>query len=380
MTKAHDVIIAGLGAMGSAAAFHLARRGVRVCGFDRAAPPHTLGSSHGKARIIREAYFEHPAYVPIVQRAYALWDELAAEARTRLLHKTGGLMIGRPDSHMIRGATLSARTHGLEHERLTCGEVTRRFPALKPDSDMVAVYEPRAGVLLPEACVEAHLALARSHGAQIHDHEALLGWKARASGVAVTTQKGRYEAASLLICAGPWASELLADVAPPLTVERQVQFWFEPRRASASFSAARCPVHLWQFDDDQLFYGFPDLGEGVKVARHHRGARAPPDRVSREVGLAEIEDMRGIIRRFLPDAEGAFRSAAVCLYTNTPDGHFWIDRHPAHANVCIASPCSGHGFKFSSAIGEILADMATERTVAFDLALFKSRWPVGATP
>ncbi len=364
--------------MGSATAFHLARRGMRVLGFDRFAPPHTLGSSHGEARIIREAYFENPAYVPLVQRAYRLWSDLEREAGTTLLLRTGGLMIGPPESELVTGARLSAERHALEHEVLSSAEVTRRFPCLTPEADMIAVYEPRAGILFPEDCVRAHLVLARSHGAQIHTHEPLLSWKADGTGVSVTTERTTYNAEWLVIAAGAWTRQLLADLEPPLTVERQVQFWFDPMRAHASFSATCSPVHLWQFDDHQFVYGFPDLGEGVKVARHHGGVSGSPETLNRDVDAEEIADMRSLLRRFLPDADGAFRSASVCLYTNTPDGHFWIDRHPAHANVLIASPCCGHGFKFASVIGEVLADLTTHRNVSFDLSLFRNRWPLEA--
>jgi len=375
MATAHGVIIAGLGAMGSAAAFHMARRGISVAGFDRYAPPHTMGSSHGKTRIIREAYFEDPAYVPMVQRAYRLWGELEEESETTLLLKTGGLMIGRPESELIAGAKLSATRHGLDHEVLSRDEVGRRFPCLQPEADMIAVYEPRAGILFPEVCVRAHLELARLHGAQIHTHEAVLGWTAETTGVSVRTERGTYNAEYLVISAGAWARELLADLAPPLTVERQVQFWFDPLRKHASFSADRCPVHLWQFDERRFVYGFPDLGDGVKVAHHHGGVSGSAESLKREIDAAEIDNMRSVLRRFIPNADGALRSAAVCLYTNTPDGHFWIDRHPAHANVVIASPCSGHGFKFASVVGEILADLATHRSASFDLSLFRNRWP-----
>ncbi len=377
MANVHDVIIAGLGAMGSAAAFHLARRGIRVIGFDRFAPPHARGSSHGKTRIIRQAYFEHPAYVPIVKRAYQLWGELEREAGTTLLLKTGGLMIGRPDSELVSGSRLSAEQHGLAHEILACNEVVRRYPCLRPQPDMVAVYEPEAGVLFPEPCVRAHLDLARSHGAQILDYEPLLGWKADATGVSVKTGRATYEADRLLITAGAWTSALLPDLQPPLTVERQVQLWFEPIRSRANFSAANCPVHLWQFDSHELAYWIPDLGDGVKVARHHGGAPASPDHLNDDVDAREIADARTLIRRFFPDADGTLCSAAACRYTNTPDGHFWLDTHPAHGNVVIASPCSGHGFKFASALGEILADLTTDRAPSFDLSLFRQRWPLG---
>jgi sarcosine oxidase len=243
---------------------------------------------------------------------------------------------------------------------------------------MIGVYEPRAGILFPEGCVRTHLGLAQTLGAQIHSLEPVQSWKAGSSGVSVTTERATYQAERLIKCAGAWAGQLLADLQPPLTVERQVQFWFDPMQRRESFSATRCPVHLWQFDNHQLFYGFPDLGDGVKVACHHRALRVLPDSMNREVGAEEIAAMRSLVRRFIPDADGAFRSAAVCLYTNTPDGHFWIDRHPAHANVLIASACCGHGFKFAGVVGEILADLATDRNASFDLSLFRTRWPLGA--
>jgi sarcosine oxidase len=376
MPNHHDVLIAGLGAMGSSAAFHLARRGVRVRGFDRYWPPHTMGSSHGQSRIIREAYFEDPVYVPMVRRAYELWRELERDAAEPLLLLTGGLMFGRPDSELVAGTRASAERYGLDHEVLTVSEISRRFPAFRPEPDMVAVYEPRAGILFPEACVQAHLSGARACGAQIHGDEPVLGWEADANGVSVTTRSGNYGADLLIVSAGAWVGQLLAPLEPPLVVERQVAFWFDPRSSPEHFSAANCPVHLWQFDGDRFAYGFPDLGNGVKVACHHQGVTGSPDSLTREVAVDEVENARSLIRRFLPDADGTFRSATACLYTNTPDEHFWIDRHPQYDNVLIASPCSGHGFKFASVIGEVLADLATSGRSSFDLSPFRSRWPL----
>jgi sarcosine oxidase len=377
MPNHHDVLIAGLGAMGSSAAFHLARRGVRVRGFDRYRPPHTMGSSHGQSRIIREAYFEDPVYVPMVRRAYELWRELQRDAAEPLLLQTGGLMFGRPDSQLVAGARASAERYGLDHEVLTVSEISSRFPAFRPEPDMVAVYEARAGIVFPEACVQAHLSGARACGAQIHGDEPVLGWQADGNGVSVTTRSGNYSADLLIVSAGAWVGQLLQPLEPPLVVERQVAFWFDPRSSPEHFSAANCPVHLWQFDGDRFAYGFPDLGNGVKVACHHEGLVGSPDSLARDVGADEVENARALIRRFLPDADGTFRSAAACLYTNTPDEHFWIDRHPHHDNVLIASPCSGHGFKFASVIGEILADLATGGRCSFDLSPFRSRWPLG---
>lgn len=374
MPQTADVIIVGLGAMGSAAAMQLARRDVRVLGFDRFSPPHTMGSSHGQTRIIREAYFEDPIYVPIVQRAYELWDELRRSSGTNIFLKTGGLMLGRPDSIVFTGAKRSTETHSLTHEILSSAEVSRRFPAIQPEPDMMAVYEPRAGILFPEACIASQLSQAARSGADIHVNESVLSWKATNHGVSVNTTKGTYHAGRLIISAGAWAGTLLPELKPPLTVERQILFWFTPTQSPAQFSAANCPIHLWQFDGQQFFYGFPDLGEGVKVARHHRGLTGDPQSLSRDVTREEEDDMQQIVRRFLPDAAGQLRASTVCLYTNTPDEHFWIDHHPAHSNVIIASPCSGHGFKFASAVGEILADLATKGASRFDLSIFKNRW------
>src|SRR5262245_28109599 len=373
MPSTFDAIIVGLGAMGSAVASHLARRGGRVLGLDRFAPPHALGSSHGQTRIIREAYFEHPLYVPLVQRAYELWAELERESGRTLLQHTGGVMIGRPDGVVVNGAKRSAEEHRLRHEQLSAAEVRRRFPALQPLDEMVAVWEPRAGILFPEACVETHLTLARKHGAMLQTDEPVLRWEAAVHGVNVVTNESTYTAAKLLLTAGSWIQSLVPDLNLPFTVERQVLYWFSPKRNSEHFDPARCPIHLWEHQPGHYFYGFPDLGEGVKVAGHHEGETTSPDSINREVVPAETEAMRQIVRKFLPDADGPLRSAVVCMYTNTPDEHFFIDWHPAHPQVLIASPCSGHGFKFSSAIGEVVTELLVQGKSRFDLSLFRHR-------
>jgi sarcosine oxidase len=374
MASHYDVILVGLGAMGSAAAFHLARNGRRVLGLDRFAPPHQAGSSHGQTRIIREAYFEHPTYVPLVQRAYELWEELERLSGAPLLRPTGGLMMGPPDGVLVSGAKRSADTHRLRHEVLTAAEIRRRFPALTPEDDMSGIWEPRAGVLFPERCIAAHLTLAAQSGAQFRFEEPALRWHASADGVGVITPKSEYVAAHLIISAGSWIESLVPDLKLPFTIERQVQFWFEPANSPALFYPERCPIHLWQFDEQRFFYGFPDVGCGVKVACHHDGEVTMPDRVNRQIAPGELASMRAIVRRFLPLADGPLRSTTVCLYTNTPDQHFWIDRHPQYPQVLLASPCSGHGFKFSSVIGEILCSLVCQGHCAFDLSLFRTRW------
>ncbi|MEK8033508.1 N-methyl-L-tryptophan oxidase [Ideonella sp. DXS29W] len=369
----HDVAIAGLGAMGSAAAYQLAKRGLEVIGFDRHTPPHPWGSSHGDSRIIREAYFEHPVYVPMVQRAYELWHELEALSGHTLLHSTGGLMIGRPDSVLVQGARHSAETHGLPHQVLSASELSERFPLLQPEPDMVAVWEPRAGVLSPEVAVSAMASQARRQGARLHLGEAVERWRAHADGIHIETAAGSYRARQLIISAGAWAASLLQAQAVPLQVERQVLHWFEPSASPEAFTPARCPVHLWQFDGHRFFYSIPNMGAGVKLAFHHGGALSPVDQVRRDIDAAEIDDIQAAIRRFVPTADGRYLNSAVCLYTNTPDEHFWIDRCPGQPAVWLASPCSGHGFKFAPVIGEVLADLVQGRPPAFDLGLFRWR-------
>jgi sarcosine oxidase len=371
--RLHDVIIAGLGAMGSATALELSRRGVDVLGFDRYTPPHAFGSSHGESRIIREAYFEHPVYVPMVRRAYELWRALEQSAGVTLLRETGGLMIGRHDSALVQGARLSAQTHRLPHEALGATEITARFPALRPERDMVAVWEPRAGILFPEACISAQRALARQRGAELHDGEVVEHWEPEGDNVRVNTSQGEYRARRLIVTAGAWVASVLPGLPLPLRIERQVLHWFECADASDSFDAEHCPIHLWQFDGRRFFYGFPALDGAVKAGFHHEGETTTADGVRREVAAVEIDAVRAVMRRFIPGADGPLRKSVVCLYTNTPDGHFWIDRHPAHPHVLIASPCSGHGFKFAPVIGEILADLVQGRAPRFELQLFRRR-------
>ena len=370
MAAKFDVVIVGLGAMGSAALFHLAKAGKKVLGLDRFSPPHAFGSSHGQTRIIREAYFEHPTYVPIVQRAYELWDELAQMTGQQLFVQTGGLMIGQPDGVVVAGARRSAATHRLPHELLSAQEITRRFPALHPDMEMAGVWEPRAGILFPEQCIAAHLGCARDRGAMLHCDEKVLRWEADGAGAKVTTERGEYRAERLILSAGSWMKSSLPDLDLPLTVERQILFWFDSSDRKA-FQPERCPIHLWEHAPGKFFYGFPDLGHGIKVAGHHEGEITDPDSIRREVAAEEVEVMRRIIRPFLPTLDGRLRAAVVCMYTNTPDGHFLIDAHPSLPQVLMASPCSGHGFKFSSAIGEILAELITKGQSRFDLSLFR---------
>lgn len=371
-TRTYDVIIIGLGGMGSAAAYHLARRRSRVIGIEQYTPAHDRGASHGKSRIIREAYFEHPAYVPLIQRAYELWEDLQREAGTPLLLMTRGLMIGPPDGEVVSGALASAKAHSLPHELLTATDILRRFPVFRPDEGMVGVLEPRAGVLYPEACVRAHLSGATDAGAELRFEEPVLKWQATANHVEVTTTRQTLVADQLVVTAGPWASQLLQDIAVPLVVERNVQFWFRPTTDAADFAPGKVPVYIWEPPQGPFFYGFPALGpDGVKVARHHGGETCTPQTLRRVVSAQEVEEMRELLKHYLPGANGEALEAVPCMYTNTPDGHFVVDRHPASERVTIGCGFSGHGFKFASVIGEILADLARERHTAHPIDLFR---------
>lgn len=370
MSRAYDVIVAGCGAMGSAALRALARRGLRVLGLDRFAPPHDQGSTHGQSRIIREAYFEDPVYVPLIQRAYLLWDELERESGQPLLLTTGGLMIGAPDSEIVRGALRSAREHGLAHELLDSAELRRRFPAFRPDPEMVGVWEPRAGVLAPEASVAAFLSGARTHGARLNANEPALAWRRDGDGVEVRTARGRYRAGQLVVAAGAWSRGLLPDLALPLAAERVVQFWFDPGADGERFDPRHCPISIWEHAPSRCFYAFPRIEGKVKAAIHHEGEPTDPDRVRREVAPEEAELLRALLARYLPAGGGAPVEAKTCMYTNTPDEDFVIDRHPEHECVLVVSACSGHGFKFAPAIGEVVSDLVVEGWTRWDVRRF----------
>jgi sarcosine oxidase len=359
--QTYDVIVAGLGVNGSAAADSLAQRGLRVLGLDRFSPPHTTGSSHGGSRIIREAYFEDGAYVPLVRRAYELWHDLEQRSGETLLVPTGGMTIGAPDGALVRGARQSAITHDVPYEELSSREIAERFPDFRLSGDMVGIFERRAGVLLPEACVSALLSQAAARGATIQLGEALLAWEATSGGVEVRTSQSRYTAQTLVLAAGAWLPELLGGAQLGLWVERQVMHWFDaarPARAeTAPGASAHNPVTIWEYEPERMFYTLPDMGSGAKAAFHHAGERGAPDEIRRTVSGEEVRAIEEVVARHVPGLRPHVIRSATCLYTNTPDQHFLIDVHPAHANVVIASACSGHGFKFAPAVGEIVANL-----------------------
>lgn len=361
----YDAIVVGLGAMGSAALDHLAGRGLRVLGLDRWAPPHDRGSTHGETRMTRQAYYEDPAYVPLLARAYTLWEELQADAAAPLLRLTGGLMIGRPGAQVVEGSLRSARAHGLPHEMLDAAELCRRFPALRAAGGEVALFEPRAGVLFPERCVEAMLARAGRRGAEIRCGERVVGWRATSGRVEVETAGERYAAGRLVLAAGAWTPELLR-LPLPLAVERQVMWWFEPGEGTADL-----PVFFWERQLGRPLCYFPAIGGlGCKVMFHHGGAICTPETIDRDVEPAEEAEIRAALAACVPGLDGGRTDVRTCMYTNTPDRHFVLGLHPLHPEVVIAAGFSGHGFKFAPVVGEVLADLICAGRTRHPVGLF----------
>ena len=368
-----DVIVVGLGAHGSAAAASLSRRGLKVFGFDAHLMLHAVGSSHGESRIIREVYAEHPDYVPLIQQSYTIWKRLESESRrpVKLMHKTGGISIGRPQARSIIGIQKSARVHNLELEILDPDEIHRRWPQLCPRDEMIGAYDDNAGVLFPEACVQAQLDDALKHGALLRFGDAVYRWHPDGDGVKVYTEDLVFSAAKLVFAAGAWNGALVSKLNLPLKIERQVLFWFEPASSPELFKPARFPNASWEWSPGKALYCQADFGRGVKTAFHHNGEMLDDvDDLDREVRASDERDLRDAISDIMPQLGGRTRRSIVCMYTNTPDMHFLIDRHPGHPNVIISSACSGHGFKFSPAVGETIADLATGTQPAYDISLF----------
>ncbi len=380
-----DVIVVGLGGMGSAAAAHLSARGSRVLGLEQFVPAHDRGSSHGDSRMIRQAYYENPAYVPLLMRAYELWADLDRE-RPGLLTISGGLMMGADDAATVLGSLASARQWDLPHQVLSSAEIRKRFPTLSPGPETVAVLEERAGYVRPEESILAHLARADRAGADLRFQERVLGWQPTTSGVRVRTDRGHYDAGHLVLTAGAWAAQLLASLELPLQVERQLLYWFRPRDDIERYRSAAHPVFIWDVGTGLQLYGFPALGtvdDGVKVA-FYRGAGTPadPDHLDRQIHQDEVELMRAQLAEHVPGLAGPFLRAVACMYTNTPDHDFIVSRHPHHAQVTFAAGFSGHGFKFAPVIGEILADLTIAGHTTHPVQMFSPQrfTGSGATP
>ncbi len=369
----YDALVVGLGAMGSATLAELSARGARVLGVDAFDPPHALGSTHGRSRIIREAYYEHPSYVPLVRRAQERWDELARATGLTLFHRTGGLNIGAAGSGLVLGALARAERHGLAIELLDGMEVTRRFPAYSVPHDMVGVFERNAGVLLPEQCIRAFLGIARKHGAEVRPNTVVRRIARTGATIKAHTDDGIIAARRLVLCAGAWSAQLLEQlgIALPLAVARQTMHWLEPAGDAAVRSPQRMPVALVEHEPDRLFYCMPDLGDGVKAAVHHEGKSTDAASVDRTVHSSDTAPVEALAARFLSRVAGKVRESKVCLYTNTTDRDFAIGVPSGLPNVVVVSACSGHGFKFASAIGEAAAQLALGETCTADLSHFR---------
>lgn len=372
-----DVIVLGLGGVGSAAAYHLAALGNRVLGLDQYPAMHAMGSSHGKTRIIRQAYFEHPSYVPLLRRAYQLWNELEQNSGRHLFHRTGLVELGPADGVVIPGVLASASQHGLEIEQLSVDEAMRRWPGLAaPQSfgnranDWRAVVEHDAGYLEVESCVEAHLQCASRESATLKHGRAVHSWRVEGRGVEVVTDEGVERAARLVIAAGPWSARLLGETGTDLRILRKHQYWFTPA-TSGYGQQDGFPCFFFETATG-YYYGFPAIdGQGVKVARHSGGeaiesptATHPPD--SKDCALVQA-----FLQTHLPGVGDNLRDQAGCYYTMTPDEHFIVDTHPQHEQVIVVAGLSGHGFKFTSVLGELAGDLASGGTTPLDISLLR---------
>jgi sarcosine oxidase len=367
--KVFDVAVVGLGAMGSAAVWHLARRGHRVVGLDRFAPGHEHGSSHGATRIIRLGYFEHPAYVPLLRRAYKLWNDLETSSGCRLLEVTGIAEIGPPTGSLVAGTLAAAQAHDLRHTVLAAPDLMRRFPGFRVPADYVAVVQEDGGLLKPEPAIAALLRLAKAAGAELRTGQRVQAIEPQPTGVRIVTDHGSIEARSAVVAAGPWVATLLPDLRARLRVTRQVMAWFEPFDP-ALFRTPPFPVFILE-SRHGLHYGFPVDAYGVKVGKHyHRDETVDPDTYDRSVSAQDEAVIRAALADHLPAVNNRMRMAQTCLYTMTPDGHFLID-WIASSRILVVSACSGHGFKFAPVIGEIAADLAIQATTAHDIARFR---------
>lgn len=371
MPEAWDVIVAGVGASGSAAACELARRGLRVLGLDRFAVPNTMSSHHGVNRIIRLAYFEGSAYVPLVRRAYELWQRLERDSGRKLLHVTGSLDLGPGGSEGVEGALRSCREHGLAFDHLDGTEIARRFPAVRVPPAYAGVFQPQGGFLASEDAVAAHAALARRFGADIRTGERVLGWQPQGDGVSVRTEAGEHHAGRLVLSCGPWIGDLVPALAGRAVPIRQILGWFGMGDA-APFQPDRLPVFVLSTQEGRYFYGFPEWGvPGFKIGCHHHLCEATdPDQLDRTLHPRDEALLRGCVARFFPGADGPVLDHRACLYTNIADEDFVIDVLPGCPQVVVASPCSGHGFKFATVVGEIVADLAEKGTTAHDIGRF----------
>lgn len=374
-----EAIVLGTGGVGASALYHLARRGVSAVGIDRFEPGHSRGSSHGVTRIIRQAYFEHPDYVPLARRAFSAWERLQERVGRPLLVRTGLLQVGPPQGEVLSGLRRSAAEHALTIEELEGGEIERRWPGFRVPSDLAGIFEAEAGYLLVEECVQAQLRAAQQMGAQLRTGEAIEQWDPTGTtgtdGFMVRTDREVYLAQRLIICPGTWASSLLADLRLPLQVLRKPQYWYGAD-APAYRREQGCPAFLWELPEG-VFYGFPRIDDrGVKVARHTGGQVVDdPLTVDRNLDPVEQAEIERFLGERLPEVGRRLTHHAVCMYTMTPDQHFIVDRHPEFEGVAFAAGLSGHGFKFTPVLGEALADLCLTGQTRLPVEFLNCRRP-----
>lgn len=359
MTR-YDLVVAGLGGMGSAALAHASARGKRVLGVEQFARGHALGSSAGRSRIIRKTYFEDPAYVPLLLRAYELWRELQDTTRVPLWNLTGILAVGTPQSTVISGMEASSAAYDLPLDRLDAKAIASRFSGTKPRANECGLFERDAGMLFPEAAIEAHLRVAETRGAETAFEMAVTAYEASSGGITVRLSNGSaIETARLAFCTGAWTGPLLHDLGLPVTVQRNVQLWFAP--STGNFSAGKFPAFFLEREGlPAPLYGFPDYGEGVKAALHGYGERTDAAALDRSIRESDIAPVQDALNGWMPGAAGEFVRGKACMYALTPDEHFIIDLDPRDSRIVIAAGFSGHGYKFASVIGEIVAELAFE--------------------
>ena len=370
-TTEYDAIVIGVGGMGSAALYHLACRGLRALGIERYDVPNDMGSSGGLSRMIRLSYHEHPSYVPLVRRAYELWQQLENGFGQRLLVTTGSLRGGDEGSAFFQGSKLACDINHLPYQILAGPEINQRFPGYQLPEDVVAVYQAEGGFLNAERCIIAHVTAALELGAEVHGREQVLDWEPSGDGVRVETDRGSYTARNLVVCAGAWAAKMVPELTRWAVPERQVLAWFLPSRPEL-FRPEAFPVFGLEVEEGR-YYGFPSYEiPGFKVGRyHHLSQEVDPDTMDRDVHPEDEETLRSFTSRYFPLAAGPTLALKTCMFTNSPDGHFIIDRHPKYSQVSIAAGFSGHGFKFCSVVGEIMADLVQKGETTHDLSLFR---------
>lgn len=367
----YDVAVIGLGAMGSAALSHLAARGRRVIGIERFRPGHEHGSSHGESRAIRLGYFEHPSYVPLVRRAYENWRALERRTGQTVLVTTGIVEAGHPGGVLVEGSLAACRLHDIDYELLEPSEVRRRFPAILLPDGYRAMWQPQGGIVKADLANALHIETARADGAEILTGTKVLGIEPGAASVRIACEGRTIEAGAVVDCAGGWIADIAPDLRPVLSLSRLVLTWYRPRRPD-HFALGALPVFAIESEDD-IVYGFPDFaGTGFKCASHFSSGRlAHPDDARQDAGPADEARTRLFLERFLPEGAGDLIAMKTCIYTMTPDEDFVIDRLPADPRIVVASPCSGHGFKFASIIGEVLADLALDGETRHDISRFR---------